>query len=163
MNPALSQLHDIHLPMRISWWPPAPGWWLLFAIILLLAVVLYAVYRFRNRNHWRRFALQELSRLRERGMSRQSDLRAVVSELSILLRRVAVSRFPREEAAALNGEKWLAFLDNSIGESALFPSDAGRLLITIPYRPQMAIDAGALNDLFSLAERWLKKLPKGKK
>jgi hypothetical protein len=87
----------------------------------------------------------------------------VVSELSILLRRVAVSRFPREEAAALNGEKWLAFLDNSIGESALFPSDAGRLLITIPYRPQMAIDAGALNDLFSLAERWLKKLPKGKK
>ncbi|MHB1334216.1 MAG: DUF4381 domain-containing protein [Sulfuriferula sp.] len=163
MNPALSQLHDIHLPARISWWPPAPGWWLLVALVLLLAVVSYVLYRLRKRNHWRRFALTELNRLREQNASRQSDPRTVISELSILLRRVAVSRFPREETAALNGDNWLAFLDRSLDESTAFQSDTGRLLITIPYRPEMAVDASALSALFTLAERWLKKLPRGKK
>lgn len=163
MNPALNQLHDIHLPARISWWPPAPGWWLLFALVLLLAVVSYVVYRLRKRNHWRRFALNELNRLREQNASRQSTPRTVISALSILLRRVAVSRFPREEAAALNGDNWLAFLDRSLDESPAFQSDTGRLLITIPYRQEMAVDASELSALFTLAERWLKNLPGGKK
>ena len=37
MNPAASnlQLRDIHLPDAVSWWPPAPGWWLLLGGLLL--------------------------------------------------------------------------------------------------------------------------------
>jgi len=163
MNPALSQLHDIHLPARISWWPPAPGWCLLLAIVLLAAVVLYAVHRLRNRNHWRRFALMELTRLREQNAAQHFAPRAVVSELSILLRRVAISRFPREEVAGLNGDAWLVFLDRGLGENAVFQSDAGRLLTSIPYRPEMAIDSSTLSAVFALAERWLRKLPRGKK
>lgn len=163
MNPALSQLHDIHLPARISWWPPAPGWWLLLAIALLAVGVLYAVHRLRNRNHWRRFALMELTRLREQHASQHFAPRAVVSELSILLRRVAISRFPRAEVAALNGDAWLVFLDRGLGENAAFQSDAGRLLTSVPYRPEMAIDPSTLSAVFALAERWLKKLPRGKK
>ncbi|HUW29322.1 MAG TPA: DUF4381 domain-containing protein [Sulfuriferula sp.] len=163
MNPALSQLHDIHLPARISWWPPAPGWWLLAAAVLLAAVALYGLHRRRSRNHWRRFALSELLRLRELHATQPPAPRTLVSELSILLRRVAVSRFPREQVAALNGDEWLAFLDRSLGESAAFQSDAGRLLTTVPYRPEMAIDPDSLRALLALGERWLKKLPRGKK
>jgi len=163
MNPALSQLRDIHLPARISWWPPAPGWWLLAAAILLIALALYGLYRRRSRNHWRRFALSELGRLRKLHETQQSAPRALVSELSILLRRVAVSRFPREEVTALNGEEWLAFLDRSLGENAAFQSDAGRLLTTVPYRAEMDIDPASLSALFALGERWLKRLPGGKK
>ncbi|BBP04410.1 hypothetical protein TPL01_21110 [Sulfuriferula plumbiphila] len=163
MNPALSQLRDIHLPARISWWPPALGWWLLAAAILLIALALYGLHRHRRRNHWRRFALSELSRLRELHETQQSAPCALVSELSILLRRVAVSRFPRAEVAALNGDAWLAFLDHSLGEGAAFQSHAGRLLTTVPYRPDAAIDPGSLRALLALGERWLKKLPRGKK
>ncbi|MDD9890866.1 MAG: DUF4381 domain-containing protein, partial [Gammaproteobacteria bacterium] len=31
----LAQLADIHLPGEISYWPPAPGWWVLAALLLL--------------------------------------------------------------------------------------------------------------------------------
>jgi hypothetical protein len=44
----LAQLADIHLPEAVSFWPPAPGWWILALILLGIAlflgrkVVLYA-------------------------------------------------------------------------------------------------------------------------
>jgi len=36
-------LRDIHLPDPISWWPIAPGWWMIIAsVILVIAVVFIA-------------------------------------------------------------------------------------------------------------------------
>ena len=41
MNPATGpDLRDIHLPRRAGWWPPAPGWWVLGAIVLAALVYL---------------------------------------------------------------------------------------------------------------------------
>ena len=59
----LSQLKDIHLPEPIGFWPPAPGWWLLF-FLLCLAIyfggkALYAAWRKRRACS---FALRELDK-----------------------------------------------------------------------------------------------------
>jgi hypothetical protein len=44
---ALSELADIRMPGEVSYWPLAPGWWILAALLLALAV--YGVIRLRKR------------------------------------------------------------------------------------------------------------------
>ena len=40
MNPEmmLSQLAPLREPMAISWWPLAPGWWIMMALCLAMPV-----------------------------------------------------------------------------------------------------------------------------
>lgn len=159
MNPDLSQLRDIHLPAPISWWPPAPGWWLLAVLVMAILFVLYFLYRRRQRNDWRRSALAELTRLRLQYQAQPSSPQIIVSELSVLLRRVAISCFPREEVAMLSGDKWLAFLDRGMGEGAAFQSEQGRLLAVAPYVVDATIPTATLLALFALCENWITKLP----
>jgi len=161
VKPALAQLRDIHLPAPVSWWPPAPGWWLLAAALLLSVSGLFWWQRRRRRSRWRRIALGELARLRALLKSHQAQPQTLVGDLSILLRRAALSCFPRAEVAALHGERWLAFLDRILGAGSSFQSGDGRLLAVAPYLPRPAIDETSLLALFALGERWLKKLPSG--
>jgi len=151
VKPDLSQLRDIHLPAPVSWWPPAPGWWALLALVLIVAGLVVWFYRRRRRNRWRAIALNELARLRT------TQPEGLLSDLSVLLRRVAISRFPRREVAALTGEDWLAFLDRTLGDETAFRSAAGRALLSGPYgNDGPEVDVGSLLDL---CERWIKRLP----
>jgi cbb3-type cytochrome oxidase subunit 3 len=160
MNPDLSQLRDIHLPAAVSWWPPAPGWWLLLVVLVLVISVVWFIYRRRKRNAWRREALAEMRRLRDQ-VSRQQSSQSVVGELSVLMRRVAISRFPRESSASLSGDKWLAFLDNNGHGGPGFQSAIGKLLVTVPYTQQMEVSDQELTQLLALCENWITGLPAG--
>ncbi|MGJ4731239.1 DUF4381 family protein, partial [Luteimonas sp. SDU101] len=40
----------MHEPVAPAWWPPAPGWWIVFGVVLLVALAL-AWLRWRRR--WR--------------------------------------------------------------------------------------------------------------
>jgi len=66
MNPQdpLANLNPLRQPELISWWPLAPGWWLLLAIVLLgLSALVYFLIRRHRDNAYRRRALQQLQRL----------------------------------------------------------------------------------------------------
>ncbi|MGI9334293.1 MAG: DUF4381 domain-containing protein, partial [Gammaproteobacteria bacterium] len=105
MNPTdpLAELRDIHLPEAPLWWPPAPGWWLLGALVLLAAVLLFRAYlRARARNASRRAALVALRALRRR--HEQGEAPAVVAAaLSSLLKRYVLTRYPPADVASLSG------------------------------------------------------------
>lgn len=150
MKPDLSRLHDIHLPAAVSWWPPAPGWWGVVALVVIAAALVYVIYTRRRRNRWRAKALAELARLRDAAPERR------LRDLSVLLRRVAISRFPRHDVAALTGEAWLAFLDRTLGDAKAFQSEAGRVLLSGPYACEAEVDTASL---LVLCERWIKRLP----
>ena len=150
MNPELP-LRDIHLPEPISWWPPAPGWWLMAIALIIAAVLLIKWYRSRIKQlALGRIANSELLEIKQRHQQTGDD-QQLIKELSILLRRVAMSIAPRDTAAGLTGETWLGFLD-SLVTKPLFLSETGKQLITAPYQPEHTIDAQAL---IGLSEQWL--------
>lgn len=141
-------LRDIHLPGEPGFWPPAPGWWLLAALLAAGLALLVT----RAWHHWRRlrrrhYVLAQLERLR--GMRCGPELAAA---LSSLLKRVALARFPRTDVAALSGSEWLAFLDRT-GGAGRFRQGAGAVLADGPYAPSVDCDADAL---LALAREWIK-------
>lgn len=151
MTPALNaeQLRDIHLPAPVSWWPPAPGWWFVAALLLFLAAVGYWLLRRWRRQRWRREALEELARLRQSAATSRQ-----LAQLSMLLRRVAVTCFPRQDVASLTGPEWLAFLERHDGGFAAY----AELLVDAPYRAETELD---LEGLYQQAENWIRRLSNG--
>jgi len=145
MNDDLSQLRDIHLPESVSWWPPAIGWWLLLLVIGGGAVLFVWLYKRHQAQRWRKVALAELARIRQMPDSRQQ-----VKALSVLLRRVAVTCYPRDDVASLTGEAWLRFLDSAFKDERF--QTQGALLISAPYMDG-EVDA---QPLLELSGQWLR-------
>lgn len=148
-------LRDIHLPDQISWWPPAPGWWLL---LLSLGAVIALLLLKRSRHNpsvsIRAASLQELETI-ARKYQRHANEQRLMRETSALLRRICLSLYPREQVASLTGEAWLAFLDRTLpGEQ--FSHGAGRILVDGPYRPEVQLDGEAL---LALCHKWIEHLP----
>jgi hypothetical protein len=122
MTAPLDKLHDFYQPPPPSWRPQTIGWYVVFAIAALLLLWL-AVYLIRQwlANRYRREALHELAQ-------------AKPEQFSELLKRTALSLWPREKVASLSGDAWLKFLDNS-ARSDLFQSAPASLLEEIALRP----------------------------
>ncbi|MEL0081806.1 MAG: DUF4381 domain-containing protein [Gammaproteobacteria bacterium] len=148
-------LRDIILPARIDWWPPAIGWWLLLALVIAaLALSIWLWRRHRRRQRIIKPARQQLQQI-ERRFSRHGDSRQLLQELSTLLRRVALSRAPRNQVAGLTGQEWLRWLDQGLPDQP-FSSGPGKVLADQVYRAEVAIDA---DSLVKLCERWLVTRP----
>jgi hypothetical protein len=149
----LAGLRGYHLPDAVAWWPPAPGWWLLAVLILALAIglVLYLLWR-RRRGAAARLALEELAGLRS-ALAEGQGVEVVLRGLSRLLRRFALTRFPRNRVAGLTGKSWMDFLDEHGGHGR-FRDGPGRLLAEAPYRPVTELP---VEELVDLAEDWIKR------
>jgi len=118
----LSNLHDIVLPAPISYWPPAPGWWMLALALLSLMLILIArLVAHHRRNAYRRAALRELDAI---GPAVDS---ASAVRISAVLKRAALVAFPREQVAGLTGPAWPAFLDRTGRTNAFGNGDLAAL------------------------------------
>ncbi|MCP3674309.1 MAG: DUF4381 domain-containing protein [Gammaproteobacteria bacterium] len=152
-NP-LDNLRDIHLPEPVSAWPPAPGWWIL--AILVLVLIVWIVLKIRenyNQKQLLRVSLSSAIQL-EQDYQNHKDPQLLVREYSSLLRRIALARFPRHEVASLTGSNWLTFLDDSAKEN-LFDCEAGKLLLFSPYqKPVETIEQ--LHQLTVAVHSWIK-------
>jgi len=97
---SLSNLRDIVIPEAPPVWPLAAGAWLVLGIAL--AFVLFFVWRLhvqRQRNAYRKAGLQLLSGAK------------TVRDVAVVMKRVALAVFPREQVASLYGDEWAAFLN----------------------------------------------------
>ncbi|WP_116134971.1 DUF4381 domain-containing protein [Tropicimonas sp. IMCC34043] len=147
----LDQLRDIHLPPAVSWWPLAPGWWVLAGLIVAMAVGLVLVVRHRRRTTRHR-ALGELKALR------RNEALAVVplaERIDVLLKRVVLQRDDARQLVAAHGAPWIARLTEAPGA---MPVDIARFIATAPY-----VDAGRIGPapdrvaLITAAEGWIRR------
>ena len=150
---SLQNLNDIVVPANVPWWPVAPGWYVLAGLALLLLMFFgYRAIQHRRKNRYRRLALQELSDIRQ-----QADVTALRA-LPIVLKRAALSAWPRSDVAALSGAEWHRFLDRTTA-SDLFSSGAGALLDQLAYGggADLASDDPGLERVLEAAEFWLRR------
>jgi hypothetical protein len=150
MDP-LSGLRDIHLPPPPELWPPAPGWWLLAIVaVVVLGIVLRFAFATWRRGRPRRAAVRAIEALRNRHAAGESPL-VLVGELATLVRRAAMIRYPRTRVAGLTGRAWLEFLDD---DEHHFTQGAGACLASAPYARSEPVN---LDALLAICERWVRR------
>lgn len=144
----LANLRDIVLPPPVSYWPPAPGWWVLAALAAALLALLVARRIIRHRHDaYRRAALRELAAL-----PAPLDARGAQA-LSAILKRAALVAFPRTEVAGLTGAAWLRFLDKT-GRMQAFESGLAAPLPQIALGASVPADDGAIRHA---ARDWIRR------
>jgi len=154
MNPAAAlDLRDIHAAPPPAFWPPAPGWWLV-AIIVIVALFVLSVWALRRYRQYRinKQIMLEVERLSH--CYSKDNVPVFITDISTLLRRVALRRYSQAEVASLTGPDWLRFLD-ATGGGGDFENGAGKILQSGAYQP--APGEVPAEELLSLVRRWIGK------
>lgn len=151
----LSQLRDIRGLEDVSWWPLAPGWWILLGLVLAIVLGMFIFRKWRAMRA-RRFEAQLKTMLES--LRSEANVKKKAQGLSELLRLSALRRYGRAACAGLEGQDWLDWLKAHDPKGFDWPDKAG-ILIEAPYMPDQA---AAKNDpdfdtLFKAAERWVKQ------
>lgn len=161
MNPDptnLDRLHDILVPAPVPFWPPAPGWWwVIGAVAVLLLVLLLRAFSLWQRNRYRREALRALAAL-EPAVRDPARRAGALLELAGLLKRVAVTAYPRVQVARLTGAEWSSFLDRT-AEGAAFSQGPGVVLQAAVSNPRTAasLDEPSIHELLQTARGWIRR------
>lgn len=126
-------LRDVQLPPAPSWWPAAPGY-LMIGAVLLLALLILALLWWHRRRRQQRW-LQAF----DRELAGAADAAAEVAAIAGLLRRAARQARPGSEA--LHDHAWWQRVD----PQATLPAAQRDLLAEGAYRPQVdAADVAVL-------------------
>lgn len=155
---SLQNLNDIVMPANVGWWPLAAGWYVVLAILLALL----AWYGFRSVRKWignryRRAALREWQALSE-GIEHGQDAGDLLRQLPGLLKRTALSAYPRGQVASLYGADWQRFLNSTLDKPAFSDSAAGTLQsISYSSGELDALDPQKVAELMSASRTWLQR------
>lgn len=159
----LEQLADIHLPPAVSYWPPAPGWWLL--AILVISALVWAVLLISRRIKQRRicdFALKELDTIyrqfdedcQQPEVNENSARLRFVNQLNSIFRRVALWHYPNSSIASLGGTEWVDFIRKK-GDSSGMTDEIAEVISQGRFRPHCDVD---VNSLYQFAQQWITSL-----
>lgn len=146
----IDQLLDIHNVAEPSFWPPAPGWWVLGVLLLgLLLLVLVRLIRKMRVRMRRRQLLGELE-----GLAKSFDPNAqpadYLAALNRFFRGIALRAFPDSGCGRLEGDAWVSFIRGRLDSA----SDLSGLevLETGPYQERPEFEPRKLQ---ALARQWV--------
>ena len=150
----LDRLHDITVPEPVPYTPQTMTWYVLaVGLLLVLFLIAWRIARSWQANRYRREALAELKATASRPGQDKFDTLAI-ADLARLLRRTALTAFPRADVASLYGNDWLAFLDRT-GAGTSFTNGPGRKLASGPYKIAAPMPASEYQTLTTLVREWI--------
>ncbi len=158
-NKEIQGIKEITLPDPVSYTPQTIGWYMLFAVLLILSVWLgYRGYRRWMANRYRTFALRRLDNIEQQ--LRQPDTRMnALTAIPVLIKQTALKCYRRAEIAQMSGKEWLAFLDKSYGGTG-FSLGVGQLLPDLSYQASANLEGVEdlkVGELLSLIKIWIRK------
>ena len=161
-------LHDVHLPPDVSWWPPAPGWWILALMSALMVMGVAWQYKLRLlRNDPRQHAQERLDALHTLWQdsqqathiqTSQNEYLACESEndylrqSNIILRELAIALAGRTEVASLTGNAWIDWLEHGLKQP--LPKEMRLLLGTACYQRSVTVD---IENVYTHVQRVIKE------
>lgn len=155
-QPDLSGLHDIIEPIQPSFFPPAPGWWLvLIATLIALLISIFGVM-----HHYFSplpYALRELKKSHRRTRSAA----ALAGEVTKLLKRAAILRFGSQKVAALSDTAWVRFL--FLQSRGKISKETLKFIAFSTYLPDNDHTPMSKKKVYRAAQKLLKYILKGKK
>lgn len=161
MNP-LDRLEPLVEPQSPSWWPPAPGWWLLGGLLAAFIIGLgYWLLGKRKRQRPatpgkdpRRLNQAALRELAELAAPPSTQAGAWLGQLNALLKRLCQALYPDEHPQGLSGAQWLAFLDRHCAQAHLsrWPE-----LADGAYRSDCQLDTDSGRQLRQAVETWIRR------
>jgi hypothetical protein len=145
---SLDRLADIVILPPVSWWPLAFAWYIVLGSVLVsLSAIAYTVWLRRRNNAYRVTALAELERVGQHP--------AAVLHIAEILKRTALATAPRKNVAALSGECWVQWL-NQTGNGVIFSERSQQILSEHIYGAGQPDDE-EIKVLASTARRWIEK------
>lgn len=148
----LDKLADIHLPDGVSWWPLAPGWWFLLALLVICVIGFFIWRRHKAQNAYRIIAQHQLAGIYADYQQTQNTA-AYLQALSLLLRRTALTAHPHSFNASIKGNEWLQWLDSVCPETkGAFSGESGSALLVGPYQKNPQTD---ISELQQLSAQWI--------
>lgn len=140
--PSLDRLHDLAVPPNVPWWPLAPGWQVVLALLALALL-------WGARAGWKRWRAQAYRRAALRELDGANDLTAIAE----ILRRTALEAAPRQVVTRMAGADWIAWLEQRSPEP-LSPNVCNMLTTGIYGRPGATPDIGELRRFAAL---WIRQ------
>lgn len=137
-------------PVRVSYWPLQPGWYLLMAIVLiLLLLMVWKRYKRRLKDAYKREAIKSIQSL-----SNDNDF---FFQLNQIIKAVAIKSYGREKVASLAGKEWITFLQKS-KEGVISSSNVLKSLESQQYLKRENQTENSDIDMYKLESiKWIKK------
>ncbi len=129
------------------------GWKILIVLLFsALLVIIYKYYLHFKKNEYRRVAV---SKIKELSLDNKSSMSFLISQIMFELKQTALQSYDRKTVAALEGEKWLQFLDKTIKQSTF--SKHHDIIAKAIYKDEFKKnDNFNLNEFADMSIKWIK-------
>ena len=144
-NYALKGMEEITLPAEPGLFPLAPGWYVMLALVGLMALI-WAV-RALVRWHRNRYRREAVAQVKAMSMAEAPFLGAII-------KRVALAGFDREVVAGLTGEAWLEFMQQNY-DGPPMQDETGLLLPAATYHSPGTLDKDQFEALKARVCLWI--------